>query len=102
MIHICKRKVILLEKRKRLGHPRQAQDEPLERRSLPFRGLPEMWRRLPRDDRHKAVPLRRRFPFWKETAYDPESLGAAIRQACDLEGVGVGARQFSKLKNFLV
>ena len=31
-------------------------------------------------------------------AYDPESLGAETRQACDLEGVGAGARQFSKFK----
>ncbi len=53
-----------------------------------------MWRRLPRDDRHKTVPVRRRSYFWKETAYDPESLGDATRQACDLEGVGAGARQF--------
>ncbi|KAF0825404.1 hypothetical protein KIS1582_0711 [Cytobacillus firmus] len=55
-----------------------------------------MWRRLPRDDRHKTVPVRRRSSFWKETAYDPESLGDATRQACDLEGVGAGARQFKR------
>ncbi len=57
-----------------------------------------MWRRLPRDDRHKTVPARRRSSFWKETAYDPEFLGAGTRQACDLEGVGAGARQLSPIK----
>jgi len=60
----------------------------------------EKWRRLPRDDRHKMVPVRRCFSFWKETAYDPESLGAVTRQACDLQGVGAVARQSSKFKNF--
>ncbi|MGN7178416.1 hypothetical protein BK139_15320 [Paenibacillus sp. FSL R5-0490] len=58
-----------------------------------------MWRRLSRDDRHKPVPVRRRISFWKETAYDPESLGAETRQACDLEGVGAGARPFPKFKD---
>ncbi len=58
-----------------------------------------MRRRLPWDDRHKTVPGRRRSSFCKETAYDPESLGAETRQACDLEGVGAGARQFSKFKD---
>ncbi len=29
----------------------------------------------------------------------PESLGAETRQACDLEGIGAGARQFSKFKD---
>ncbi|GLB61532.1 hypothetical protein NCCP133_36610 [Cytobacillus sp. NCCP-133] len=39
-----------------------------------------MWRRLSRDDRHKTISVRRRISFWKESAYDPESLGAATRQ----------------------
>ncbi|EWG12042.1 hypothetical protein PBF_04583 [Cytobacillus firmus DS1] len=67
----------------------QAQDEPHGKAFFAFLGgLLEKWRRLPRDYRHKTVPARRRFSFWKETAYDPESLGAATRQACDLEGAG--------------
>jgi hypothetical protein len=46
------------------------------------------------------VPVRRCFSFWKETAYDPGSLGAVTRQACDLQVVGAVARQSSKFKNF--
>ncbi|MCS0672226.1 hypothetical protein NX023_13360 [Cytobacillus firmus] len=59
----------------------QAQDEPHGKAFFAFLGgVPEMWRRLPRDDRHKTVSVRRGFPFWKETANDPESPGAATRQ----------------------
>ena len=59
-----------------------------------------MWRRLPRDDRHKTVPVRRRFSCWKETAYDPESLGAATRQACDLKGQALEQKNKTGIVNF--
>ncbi|MBG9448383.1 hypothetical protein ABE67_03375 [Cytobacillus firmus] len=40
----------------------QAQDEPPGKAFFAFLGgLPEMWRRLPREDRHKTVPVRRCF-----------------------------------------
>jgi hypothetical protein len=38
--------------------------------------------------------------FWKGLAR-LSSLGAATRQACDLEGAGAGARQLSKFKVIL-
>jgi hypothetical protein len=49
-----------------------------------------MWRRLPRDDRHKTVPVRRRFSCRKETAYDPEFLGAATRQTENVKATAQG------------
>ncbi len=53
-----------------------------------------MWRR------DCPINVRRlRSPRPVETPYDPESLGAETRQACDLEGVGAGVRQFSKFKD---
>ncbi|KON86798.1 hypothetical protein AF332_08290 [Sporosarcina globispora] len=57
-----------------------------------------MWRRLLRDDKHKTSPARRcSFPL-EGIGLCLESPGAATRQACDLEGVGAGARQLSTSK----
>ncbi|MBG9589633.1 hypothetical protein ABE26_22035 [Cytobacillus firmus] len=57
------REMIMLTKPSLSWGP-QAQDEPLGKAFFAFMGgLPEMWRRLLRDDRHKTVPVRRRFSF---------------------------------------
>ena len=57
-----------------------------------------MWRRLLRDDKHKTSPARRCSFLLEGIGLCLESLGAETRQACDLEGVGAGARQLSTLK----
>lgn len=54
-----------------------------------------MWRRLPRGDKHKTCPSRRCSFLPEGIDLCLESLGAATRQACDLEGVGAAARQLS-------
>ncbi|EWG12189.1 hypothetical protein PBF_05328 [Cytobacillus firmus DS1] len=55
-----------------------------------------MWRRLHRDDKYKTSPARRCSFLLEGIGLCLESLGAETRQACDLEGVGAGARQFAK------
>jgi hypothetical protein len=57
-----------------------------------------MWRRLPRGGKHKTSPARRCSFLLKGIDLCLEPLGAATRQAYDLEGVGAGARQLSLLK----
>ncbi|KON87653.1 hypothetical protein AF332_12975 [Sporosarcina globispora] len=57
-----------------------------------------MWRRLLRDDKHKTSTARRCSFLLEGIGLCLESLGAATRQACDLEGAGAGARLFSKYK----
>ncbi|KML41287.1 hypothetical protein VL14_11160 [Cytobacillus firmus] len=54
-----------------------------------------MWRRLLRDDKHKTSPARRCSFLLEGIGLCFESLGAETSQACDLEGVGAGARQLS-------
>ncbi|KML36732.1 hypothetical protein VL14_20430 [Cytobacillus firmus] len=61
-------------------------------------GLPERWRRLRRDDKHKTSPARRCSFLLEGIGLCLEFLGAATGQACDLEGVGAGARHLSTFK----
>ncbi|MBG9446479.1 hypothetical protein ABE66_18100 [Cytobacillus firmus] len=53
---------------------------------------------LPTPDKHKTSPARRRSFLLEGIGLCLESLGAATKQACDLEGVGAGARQLSTFK----
>ncbi|KON86769.1 hypothetical protein AF332_08145 [Sporosarcina globispora] len=57
-----------------------------------------MWRRLLRDDKHKTSPARRCSFLLEGIGLCLESLRAATRQACELEGVGAGARQLSNIR----
>ncbi|MEH6986675.1 hypothetical protein, partial [Cytobacillus firmus] len=52
-----------------------------------------------RDDKHKTSPARRCSFLLEGIGLCLESLGAETSQACDLEGVGAGARQFAKFSN---
>ncbi|MBG9446653.1 hypothetical protein ABE67_10055 [Cytobacillus firmus] len=61
-----------------------------------------MWRRLLRDDKHKTSPARRCSFLLEGIGLCLESLGAETSQACDLEGVGAGARQLSTFKNYIL
>ncbi|WP_251282810.1 hypothetical protein [Cytobacillus sp. AMY 15.2] len=112
---LSKKMLLLLEKRKRLAHPRQAQDGAAEKASFAFledpacdlEGVGAGARQL---SKYKDIILallekRKRLAHPRQAqdgAAEKASFAFLEDPACDLEGVGAGARQLSKYKDIIL